>query len=150
MEITQRLLKVEGIDINRVDKHDDTPLHMAASCDNSGVITLLLERGADVNAKNGKGRTPLIIAADNGRFQIVEELLKHNPDVNHAEMKHSYTALHAAVTGYSLKLIKILLECENIDVNIPDKNGLTPLHLAVQCDCKEASQLIIQHLVKGG
>ena len=48
-----------GADPNARSPGDETPLHWAASSDDSGVADALIERGADVNAPDGSIGTPL-------------------------------------------------------------------------------------------
>src|SRR5262245_9843806 len=62
-----RALLDAGIDINIVDRHDDTPLILAARFGNTEITRLLVEKGADLNAVNKGGETPLISAAIWGR-----------------------------------------------------------------------------------
>ena len=144
-----RLLLEHGADVNAANKYGRTPLYVASQGDNLEVVKELLKHGADVNAADKYGSTPLHIAASNGNLKVVRLLLEHGADVNAAD-KYGWTALRSVVQNdyNKLELIKTLLECENINVNITDENGLTPLYIAVRCDHKEASRLIIQHLVK--
>ncbi|KAM8866577.1 histone-lysine N-methyltransferase EHMT1a [Synchiropus picturatus] len=52
------LLEARG-DLNAINIHEDTPLHVAARENNLECVTLLLSRGADVLLKNKEGHTPL-------------------------------------------------------------------------------------------
>jgi len=56
------ILKI-GADMNGKDKDElndgFTPLHLAASFNQSEIVKILVSSGADVNAKSNNGRTPL-------------------------------------------------------------------------------------------
>jgi ankyrin repeat protein len=51
-----------GTDINAVNEFGDTPLHTAASWDNTNMIKKLLEHGATIDIQNQRGETPLALA----------------------------------------------------------------------------------------
>ena len=45
----------KGVDVNKKDKAEMTPLHPAAANDHKELAELLIEKGANVNAKDGIG-----------------------------------------------------------------------------------------------
>ncbi len=51
-------------------------------------------------------------------------------DVNTRDRQH-WTALHAAVDGLHLDVVLDILNHTEVNPNLPDYRGLTPLHLAV-------------------
>lgn len=66
-----------GIGVNR-QPGDFTPLHAAAVCGNSAVVSRLLQvEGIDVNAQGPYQATPLHYAAGNGHAAVVRLLLRH-------------------------------------------------------------------------
>ncbi|TGZ69464.1 hypothetical protein CRM22_003728 [Opisthorchis felineus] len=64
----QHLLKLlkNGVNVNSVNKFNETALFVASYFGETNIICLLLEHGADVNSKNVDGNTPLHAAAYNG------------------------------------------------------------------------------------
>lgn len=116
-------------------------------------VRLLLKHGANVNAASSGsyGHTPIIMAAMRGHIDIIKELYANGADIN-AQDSDGWTALRYVVQdGWSnsrcnaLKIIKVLLSCSKIDINVPDRRGQTPLDIALQCGHKEASKLLINH-----
>lgn len=89
------------------------------------------------------GDTCLHVACKEGRFKNVREFVKilANNDINIYNNKNQ-TALHAAVKNRNPKCVREVLEHENIDVNIQDIDGFTPLHIAAQVSNLECAKLL--------
>ncbi|MGZ7068646.1 MAG: ankyrin repeat domain-containing protein, partial [Methanobacterium sp.] len=69
---------------------------------------------------------------ENNREEIFEILVKSSIDPN-IKNKNGLTVLHLAVMGGCIKIIKLLLSMRDIDVNVQDNDGLTPLlHILVE------------------
>lgn len=78
----QALLKRQpGLKDARTDM-GSTPLHLAATNPDSGVVKALLAAGADVNARDGEGATPLHLAAYADKSANATLLLQAGADVN--------------------------------------------------------------------
>ena len=72
----------KGVDVNKKDKAEMTPLHPAAANGHKEIAELLIAAGADVNAKDRWGMTPLHLAARKGRKEVAKLLLTKGADVN--------------------------------------------------------------------
>lgn len=132
----EQLLAVKGIDVNKPDKENHTPLHRAALDDRiTCVDRLLASKGIDVNMPNKGGRTPLMAAATGGHFTCVEKLLRaEGIDIN-AKDVNGNTALHRTVMSrmrhrHHSKCLELLLAAEGIDINAENNKGNTALHIA--------------------
>ncbi|OTA68784.1 ankyrin [Hypoxylon sp. EC38] len=82
LDIVNYLLE-NGADINAVNKHSQTPLHIATSSDAKGiekVIGTLINYGAELNFRDRHGWTPLMLAASKCRSNLVEALLSAGAD----------------------------------------------------------------------
>jgi len=73
-------LIASGADINAkfAGRHSETPLHWAASCDDVGVIDILLDHGADIEAPGSVigGGTPIADAVAFGQWQAARRLVE--------------------------------------------------------------------------
>ena len=73
-----------GAEPNARNKHDETPLHMAAKFSEASAVVFALKKGgADLKARDEKGRTPLHAAAVFGKSPaVVAALIKAGADQN--------------------------------------------------------------------
>jgi ankyrin repeat protein len=125
-----------GADINIRDDLKDNPFLYAGAEGLLDTLRLLIAAGADTRITNRYGGTALIPAAERGHVAVVEELLMHSDvDVNHIN-NLGWTALLEAIVlsdgGPRHQQIVQLLIAHGADVNIPDKDGVTPLQHARQ------------------
>ncbi|MFP3033743.1 MAG: ankyrin repeat domain-containing protein [Wolbachia sp.] len=155
-EIVQLLIE-KGTDINAKDKSGKTPLDLASEEDVKDFLNPLRERyirlgqelisaaingsvervenlvdqGANVNIENEDGLMPLFLAVREGKFNVVKHLI----DSKKADVKvsdnYGNTLLHWAAFNGRLKIVEYLIE-KGADVNVKERNGFAPLHLAVQ------------------
>jgi len=81
-----RTLLRHGADINSVNVHGATPLHVCAEHGNShghvAVVRILVEHGAHIDARDNSDATPLQAAAANGNDQVLDALASLGADVN--------------------------------------------------------------------
>jgi ankyrin repeat protein len=155
-----KLLIENRADINAKNINYDTPLHNAIMNDKFEIVKLLIENRADINAKNINYDTPLHNAIMNDKLDIVKLLIEKGADIN-IENTNLIKPLHSVNDEKILNLIntelindekykvicnnillyyinrnnpvvvKILIE-KGINVNIKDKDGNTPLHIALK------------------
>jgi len=78
----QKLLKANPAARDVRTAMGSTPLHLAATNPDSGVVKALLAAGADVNARDGEGATPLHMAAYVDKSANATLLLQAGADVN--------------------------------------------------------------------
>jgi ankyrin repeat protein len=95
-----RLLIEAGADPNARGPGDETPLHWAASSDDSDVADALIEGGADVNAPDGSIGTPLANAVGYGCWHVARLLVDRGARVDEA--------WHAAAVGLLGRLEELL------------------------------------------
>ena len=139
------------------DRFGATPLFFAASRRHEDVIRLLMTReDVNPNVRGHCGRTPLMVAARDGYTAIVQLLLTYETvDINAKDEVPARSALHYAVPWHltwqssresqHLQTMKLLLACDNINVNLKDNEDRTPLMIAVESQHEDAVRLLLAH-----
>ena len=107
---------VAKIEIDPEDSFQNTPLHVAATYDNSNVVKLLLKNGADVTKVDQGGQNVLHKAAREGNNKVVVAVIEH--------LKPRKDDEEEQVKQKEEKLRKLMSQ--------PDKRGNYPFMLAVQ------------------
>jgi ankyrin repeat protein len=110
------------------------PVCVAVYVGNHHALRDLLRRGADVNAHDSLGYSLLHLAVRKADSVMVKLLLGHKClDINRKTRdKSSFTALHEAAAGGCPSMVNLLLSKEDIDMNVKDINGRTPLWWATR------------------
>lgn len=113
------------------------------------LIEILKNENIDLFQKNEFGNTPLHVAChsiDAINVDIVELLLKYPLDIN-ARGIDDCTPLYYAVGKSDPNVVTILID-KGADLNIPDKDGNTPLMNAT--DMFDGDDTIIRLLLENG
>ncbi|XP_058117166.1 E3 ubiquitin-protein ligase MIB1 [Anopheles ziemanni] len=128
------LLLDYGADIRLTNNNGFNALHHAALKGNPSAMKILLTKTNRlwiVEEKKDDGYTALHLAALNNHVEIAELLVrmgKANMDCQNVNLQ---TALHLAVERQHVQIVKLLVR-EGANLNIPDKDGDTPLHEALR------------------
>ncbi|XP_054252219.1 DNA-binding protein RFXANK [Indicator indicator] len=110
---------------------DTLSIHQLAAQGELSQLKEHLRKGENlVNKPDERGFTPLIWAAAFGEIETVRHLLEWGADP-HALAKERESALSLASMGGYTDIVTLLLE-RNVDINIYDWNGGTPLLYAVR------------------
>lgn len=132
-------------DINLPDENGRTAVFFAVEHRRFDELRSLVKRGGNLNHKDRDGNTPITqeIASKEPSLNVVQILLELGADVNAAN------SLHASLSGWghALHIAPALIE-RGANVNAKDKNGASPLALAVSE--KKCPISTIEMLVKAG
>jgi cytohesin len=129
-----------GTDVNAKKEGGATPLHSAVHRGQKKVVELLIAKGADVNAKTKRGQTPLDWVEAEKHKEIVD-LLRNRGG--------KYSTIHFAAEGGNIETVKEFLAA-GINVNAKDKDGDTPLDVAILFEHPVTIDLLRKHGGKTG
>lgn len=145
---TAEVLIDAGADVNIQDNIKDSPFLYAGAEGYLEILKLTIDAGADPKITNRYGGTALIPASEHGYVEVVKELLTRTEiDVNHVN-NLGWTALMEAVIlndggEKQQQTIQILID-HGADVNIADRDGVTPLQHARNKGFKEIEQILLK------
>lgn len=121
------------VNVNEVNDHGDTALHLAARNNQPAMIKLLLVSGANIEATSDGKWTPLLVAAKAGHEAAIDALLTHVPSAYvNARTSSGMTALHWAAENGKLAAVQRILKVPSVHNNIKDSFDSTPLIRAAQ------------------
>ncbi|GFR02771.1 nuclear factor NF-kappa-B p110 subunit [Trichonephila clavata] len=123
--------------VNKTNKFQETPLHLAVKGNHCKILFLLLVKGGDPNMLDHGGNNCLHLAAQKNHIQCMKMLLSKNEKLKKYKINQIDTlnhdgmsALHIAIANNSEDCVNYLLDAE-ADVNLHEsKSGQSPLHLA--------------------
>jgi len=123
-----------GADVNQRDQMLNNPFLYAGAEGLLDIVKLAAAAGADPRLTNRYGGTALIPAAERGHVEVVDWLLDNTKvEVNHVN-RLGWTALLEAIVlsdgGPRHRRIVASLIRHGADVNLPDREGRTPLYHA--------------------
>ena len=134
---TARLLLEKGASLEARDKDGSTPLLLAATYGETGVVKLFLDKGAKIEATNTYGQTALIAAACNcpaidmpDTADSVRLLLENGADIE-ARDQEGGTPLMAAAGWGRQWIVQILLD-KGARIEATDNQGNTALLISAR------------------
>ena len=133
LDLAQSLLK-HGVEVNRRDKDNQTPLLLAIKFSWFKVARILVEHGADANTEDKSGKNLLHLLLSDRYIGDEDDfldhalfLLKHGVEVNRRD-EDNQTPLLLAIKSRWFKTARILVE-HGADANVEDERGKALLHI---------------------
>jgi serine/threonine-protein phosphatase 6 regulatory ankyrin repeat subunit B len=117
-----------GVDINKKNLNDWTPIHRAVCCFNMNMVKLLVSHGANVNGRQKFGETLIHRAVLNCHEDMLKLLISLGADVNQKDCVEE-TALHKAARNDLWRMVPLLLSL-NADTLIHNKLGQQAVNVA--------------------
>lgn len=112
--------------VNLADLNGEFPLHVAARNGQVAIARELVMHGADLSVLNRDGKTPLEVALTNGKTQVAQMLVEHGAPLNPQDMLP-----RLARGGIADRDVFEFLLRRGADIDLPDTQGETPLHIAI-------------------
>ena len=124
------------------DSSGATPLHEAVRYGNIDIAKSLLNSGANVNARDNLGKTPvMLILPKDKTAEIYKLLITYRADLTQKDM-FGDTVLHtASMLNVGAVTFSVLIS-GGADVDARNKEGVTPLAIAVQKNDLETVKLL--------
>lgn len=132
--ITKLLIEARPGFLLAKDSYGNSSLHYAVALGDLGMVRMLLNENKSIAYDRDKhNRSPFHVAASNGHTRVMEELLRQCPDSAETMDDNMWNALHLAVEMGNLEAVRYILGSNRLKelINEPDKEGNTPLHLAI-------------------
>jgi len=113
-----------GADMYAKDRFDGTPLDDALRERNQRAMTLLVEAGATINEM--KASLQLCQAGCDGDLDFIQHMMNNGSNLSAGDYDRR-TCLHLAASSGQVHVVNYLLSHQDIDVNVVDRMGGTPL-----------------------
>jgi ankyrin repeat protein len=120
-----------GLDINMVDAHGDTALHLV---EDTIVAGMLLDKGIDANIQNADGNTALHSALVERCMTGLADLLLHHTKLDgDLPNKKGEQFMHLAAAKWGIETFnRVTAKCLPRSGNVQAANGETVLHIAAR------------------
>ena len=137
-----KYLLENNADTSVQDSSGATPLHEAVRYGNVEIAKALLNSGANVNARDNLGKTPvMLILPKEKTAELYKLLISFRADLTQKDM-FGDTVLHtASMLNVGANTFGILID-GGADIDARNKEGVTPLAIAVQKNDLETVKLL--------
>eukprot|EP01032_Pedospumella_encystans_P008141 gene8141-9696_t len=151
-EVVEMLLQTTQPDLSVTTKDESQPhngltcLHLAVMSGNNDLVFMLLSHGANAKAVTNMGYSVLHLAAELGYTPILSTLLSESQSIERFQRTSlGNTALHLAVASGVRKSVAKLLQHSKADIDVPDQDGYTALHMAVSYQLPYIVELLLEN-----
>ena len=146
-ERVKELVENEKMDVNAKNKFGETPLHFAAFEGALDVVKYLVAHGAQINAEMFQDDTPLDYAIEANKEEVMKYLVAQGGQYSIAGKRFDESELHITCRQKgTFSHIQKLVEEKNMDVNVTNKFGDTPLHYV----CLRGDLPVVMYLLGHG
>lgn len=132
----------KALDVNAVDRHKLTPLHMAALSDDIDIVGFLLTKGSKINAQSADGFTALHYAARNGNLELVKLLISKG--ATHLDGEYEVWEKGIMAYGKAAQKWGVLAPLAFLAAGNKSRNW-KPIHLAARRGHTEVVEYLMQN-----
>ncbi|XP_024217563.2 putative ankyrin repeat protein RF_0381 [Halyomorpha halys] len=119
------VLLEEGMDVNKKNHLDETPLFQAVRAGNASGVKMLLEKGADVSILPEGSQGVLEMAVESQNVELFTVLIKVGTNF----VTEDNSIIHFVARFGNSRMLNMIKKMR-LPEHIKNKEGLTPLHLA--------------------
>ena len=130
LDIALYLLDTCNINPDVSDNCYNTALLYAAMGGHCDLVTLLLNRNCNSSQYNKEGATLSLLACNSGNIALVHKLEALDMFLPNAVSFSGYGVLHYSCMSDSVELVQYLMTQYQLSIDVTDKFGRNPLHLA--------------------
>ncbi len=127
---------------NIPDNDGDYPLTWAIKNRRSASAKIIIDSDlADLNVQDKDGVTPLFMAVSKSNHEVIKMLTNKKANPNIPDNDGDYPLTWAITTG-RMASAKIIIESDLADLNVQDKDGVTPLFRAVAKGAHDVTKML--------
>ena len=146
--ICEYLISHQKANLEVKDNDQATALNLAALCNQTEVIKLLLDHDANIKAQNRSRGHATYWAARFGHLEVLKLLLEKDRDVIDIKDKYGVTPLIVASFHGKIDVCKHLVTRKNAAVNIQNNVGDTALHWAAYKNHLDIVDILLENGAK--
>jgi len=150
LAVVKKIIELNPQMLDLPDAFGQTPLMLAARCNQSEILVYLIKRGAKLNeiynnpqTQQDNGKTALYIAAELGYTDIVVMLAKAGADATIKPQAMKVCVIHLVAKLGNVQMMQALLKADPRLLNQPDDSQQTALLWAVS----ENKMDVVEHLL---
>ena len=143
LPIVQYLVDTCHVPPDQPDNSNNTALLYSAMGGHSDLVEFFIERNCNTSQINCRSISLSLLACMSGQVALVNKLEELNLFSPEATDIYGSTILHYCCMKNNLELFKHLLAQYKLDIDMKDKDGRTPLHIASWC----ASSSVVEYIV---
>ncbi|CAL1541691.1 unnamed protein product, partial [Lymnaea stagnalis] len=140
------LMRIAGKGVDKFNKQQQTPLHLAVKLDFLPAVDILIKSGASINAVDCTGSSSIHMAVQGRSTKCLQMLLERCQEAElNTRNFDGLTPLHTAVDNGDLEQVELLLKY-GAEIDVTDgKSGRTCLFHAAESNEKPMVELLLRH-----
>jgi hypothetical protein len=145
-DLVEHLITLHPQDVNADGGRYKRPLVAALAGEHFQTADLLRHNGANLDVRGWNEHTPFNAATRSGNFEVARKLVEYDPSyINDGEVDGWTPLFWSRVHNFKDDSFLQLLLDHGADINVQEKRGRTPLHVASGFGALEVVRLLLEH-----